>query len=73
MASNEMRSQMEISHLNIVGYLEKPITFSELTRIVKSYYDLDKSGNAIMLSAKNKLCRFATLNRFKARILKQTT
>jgi CheY-like chemotaxis protein len=60
--SEEMKIQVETNQLNIVGYLSKPIIFSELTKIVKSYYDtLNKSYNSIMLSAKKGQARFLAL------------
>ncbi len=35
MTSDEMKTRMETYYLNILGYFSKPITFSELTKIVK--------------------------------------
>jgi CheY-like chemotaxis protein len=34
--SEEEKHRLEKSHLNIVGYLSKPITFSELTQLMKT-------------------------------------
>lgn len=60
--SDELKTRMETFHLNIVGCLEKPMIFSELTKIVKSYYDkLYKSSNSIALSAKKGQARFLAL------------